>query len=171
MRQDDICAWMACVSNHAIPVSSLAMPLSLNCRLKCSHCTSSFAAPCRTATSRVPKCKQSQSLTMHACNTSGYSLYAMSSAGFPNAKTSSAEGCQRATMESPQSICVEVKKYLKNTQENPDTPYADVKGSWRKSQKCGCRYCLLACQVVKGDGDGGVVSNEEKKRAMRKHCN
>jgi hypothetical protein len=62
-----------------------------------------------------------------------------------------------------------VKRYLKNTQENPKTPYADPKGSWMKSQECDCRYCFLACQVINQDGDGDVRVNEDSnRRAIKK---
>lgn len=40
--------------------------------------------------------------------------------------------------------------FLGKTKSNPKIPYANPIGSFAESQKCGCRYCYIACESIGG---------------------
>jgi MinD superfamily P-loop ATPase len=67
-------------------------------------------------------------------------------------------------MEPLNSMCLEVNAYLERKRQNPDIPYAQPRGSFNESQKCGCRYCYVACQSV------GGLSDEDRNKAVNREA-
>jgi hypothetical protein len=55
--------------------------------------------------------------------------------------------------DAPESICLEISRYLEKKQASPETPWADAQGSLSRSRECACRLCRVACQCVGDESD------------------
>ncbi|KAH7411709.1 heterokaryon incompatibility protein-domain-containing protein, partial [Phaeosphaeria sp. MPI-PUGE-AT-0046c] len=58
------------------------------------------------------------------------------------------------------STCQAITTYLEKKKEYPRLPIPGPKGSYVESEKCGCRYCTLACAVYSDNVAENTVKNQ-----------